>query len=88
MKTPPSYYSVNNKNKMSVSTGVFGGSALSRVEHFLADFLSAFKLLQFVFVAHAKLYKNSHCSNGFHNLFSRQNRKTNLHTNTVKFREF
>ncbi len=31
MKTPPSHYSFNNKNNMSVSTGVFGGSALSRV---------------------------------------------------------
>ncbi len=31
MKTPPSHYSLNNKNNMLVSTGVFGGSALSRV---------------------------------------------------------
>ena len=31
MKTPSSHYSFNNKSNMSVSTGVFGGSALSRV---------------------------------------------------------
>ena len=32
MKTPPSHYSFDNKNNMSLSTGVFGGRALCREE--------------------------------------------------------